>query len=230
MHAWILGVAVAAIATVAFAATDNAVPDAMVPCPRSNAAVLERFISAECEACWSDASTARARSGQWLLDWIVPSARGDDAPLSSAAPAEARERARRALKAELADDRASVQRSAARSGAALRLRVASGPAWSGYFGVQVDASGRATVGASVWVALVESVATGTDGSAVPRQLVRTVAGPFMPAELRSDKPWHALQAMRWPETAKAARLSARAWVEDADGRIVAMAGERCAEP
>jgi len=212
------------------AATDGAVPDANTPCPRTGAVVLERFISAECEACWSDASVARPGAGQWLLDWIVPSARGDEAPLSSAAPAEGRERAQRALKAAVADDRISLQRSAARTEPAVQLRVISGPAWSGYFGVQVDSSGRAAAGASVWVALVESVGAGTDGSAVPRELVRTVAGPFMPDELRSGEPWRALQAMRWPETAKPARLHARAWIEDAGGRIVAMAGERCAAP
>jgi hypothetical protein len=37
-----------------------------------------------------------------------------------------------------------------------------------------------------------------------------------------------LQAMRWPETAKPERMLARAWIERADGRLVAMAGERCA--
>lgn len=171
---------------------------------------------------------ARPAAGQWLLDWIVPSTRGDDAPLSSAAPAEASARARRALKADVTDDRTTVQRSAARSAPAVQLRVISGPAWSGYFGVQVDTSGRAGAGTSVWIALVESVGAGTDGSAVPRELVRTLAGPFTPVELRNGKPWRALQAMRWPETAKPARLHARAWIEDTSGRIVAMAGGQCA--
>jgi len=54
-----------------------------------------------------------------------------------------------------------------------------------------------------------------------------VAGPFQPAELQSGKTWRVLQAMRWPETAKPERLRARAWLERADGRIVAMVGERC---
>ncbi|HEY6512530.1 MAG TPA: hypothetical protein VI032_11150 [Burkholderiaceae bacterium] len=228
MHAWILGVALAATLGMAFAATDDKAGATSMPCPRAHAPVLERFISAECEACWTDASVAQPGSNEWLLDWIVPSARGDEAPLSSAAPAEAAARARRVLKAEPASDRASVQRSAARTEAGWQLRVSSGPAWSGYFGVQVDASGRANAGAAAWVALVETVAAGTDGSAVPRQLVRTLSGPFTSVELRSGKPWRHLQAMRWPETAKPARLHARAWIEDAAGRIVAMAGEPCA--
>jgi hypothetical protein len=45
--------------------------------------------------------------------------------------------------------------------------------------------------------------------------------------LRSGQPWQHLQAMRWPETAKPERLRAQAWIEQRDGRIVAMAGERC---
>jgi hypothetical protein len=210
---------------VAFAADDD---DAnAVPCPRVHAAVLERFISAECQACWTDASVAQAGAGEWLLDWIVPSVRGDAAPLSSAAPPEARARARRALKAEPAKDRTRTQRSAARSDSSWQMSVVSGPAWNGYFGVQVDASGRADSGVSAWVALVEAVPAGTDGSAVPRELVRTLSGPFTPSELRSGQPWQYLLAMRWPETAKASRLHARAWIEDAAGRIVAMAGEPC---
>jgi len=215
----------AAAAVTAFAA-DNAMPEAL-PCPPVNAVVIERFISAECTACWS-APAARVDANQWLLDWIVPSARGDEAPLSSASPAEARARARRALRYEMAVDRASVHRSAARSTPPLLLHVVSGPAWNGYFGVQVDGGGRPMARATVWIALVETVDAGTDGSAVPRELVRTVAGPYASSELRDGQPWQLLQAMRWPYTAKPARLQARAWIEDAGGRIVAMAGERCA--
>jgi hypothetical protein len=227
MHPWILGVAVAAVGGVALAADDDAANAALPPCPRASAAVLERFISAECEACWTDANVPPRGADEWLLDWIVPSPRGDDAPLSPAAPLEASARARRALGTEPANGRTTAQHSAARAGNGLRLRVSSGPAWSGYFAVQLDGAGRAPSGATAWIALVESVNAGTDGTLAPRQLVRTVAGPFEPAELRSGKPWQRLQAMRWPETAKAVRLSARAWIEQRDGRIVAMASERC---
>jgi hypothetical protein len=125
------------------------------------------------------------------------------------------------LKAEPANDRARVRRSAARRDTSWQMSVVSGPAWNGYFGVQVDASGRADNGVSAWIALVETVAAGTDGSAVPRELVRTLSGPFTPSDLRSGGPWQHLLAMRWPETAKPSRLHARAWIENAAGRIVA---------
>ncbi|HEX6016488.1 MAG TPA: hypothetical protein VFZ28_00145 [Burkholderiaceae bacterium] len=224
MHTGILGVATLAAALLSTTAHGD---ETAARCPSTDAAVLERFISAECEACWSDASVAQPADGQWLLDWIVPSARGEAAPLSSAAPAEARDRAQRALQTPPTDHRASVQRSAARRASPLQLSVISGPAWYGYLAVQLDAAGRVAVGASVWVALVETVAPGTEGTAVPRELVRALAGPLPADDLRRGQPWQYQLAMRWPETAKPARLRARAWIEDARGRIVAMAGERC---
>jgi len=201
--------------------------DPAAPCARTGAAVFERFISAECSACWTDASAPAAPRDEWLLDWIVPSARGDDAPLSPAAPDEATGRARKVLITTVNDARTDVHRTAARRAGPARLAVASGPAFNGYFGVQLDGRGRWPAGTSAWIALVESVAAGTDGTPLPRQLVRTVAGPFQLNELQSGKPFRVLQAMRWPETAKPERLRARAWLESADGRIVAMVGERC---
>ena len=204
----------------------NAASDAN-GCPRNAAAVLERFIDAECSSCWTDASVAKAAGDEWVLDWVVPTAKGDDAALAPAAPAEALARAQRALGKRPEPGITTPHRAPARGNSPLRLRVKSGPAWNGYFGVQLDGSGRAPEGATAWVALVEQVDAGTDGSPIPRHLVRTVAGPFEPAELRSGKAWQRLNAMRWPETAKAVRLRARAWIEQRDGRIVAMAGERC---
>jgi hypothetical protein len=226
MHLFILGVATV-LAGVAGTVCAQEAPDT-ASCAQAHAAVFERFISAECSACWTDASTQPAPQDAWLLDWIVPSARGDDAPLSPAAPDEAAGRVHRALSTGANDARTVVHRTASRSANRAHLSVAAGPAFNGYFGVQLDGRGRWPAGASAWIALVESVSAGTDGTPVPRQLVRAVAGPFQPAELRSGKPWRVLQAMRWPETAKPERLRARAWLERSDGRIVAMAGERCA--
>jgi hypothetical protein len=211
----------------AFSAAVAQGTDPSAPCARTTAAVFERFISAECGACWTDASVVAAPRDEWLLDWIVPSTRGDDAPLSAAAPDEATGRARRVLNAGVDDARTMAHRTMARGAGSARLAVASGPAFNGYIGVQLDGRGRWPAGTSAWIALVESVDAGTDGTPVPRQLVRTVAGPFQPSELRSGKPFRVLQAMRWPETAKPQRLRARAWLEHADGRIVAMVGERC---
>ena len=52
-------------------------------------AVLERFINADCETCWRDAATPVTVRGEIALDWIVPGAKGEDAPLSMAASRDA---------------------------------------------------------------------------------------------------------------------------------------------
>ena len=131
MHAGILGVALAAVAGAALAAGDDAPNAPARSCPRVNAAVLERFISAECEACWTDASVARPDASEWLLDWIVPSSRGDEAPLSSAAPREALSRARRVLKGEPASRscQRAAQRSAHRHATAIASDFGAGVEW-----------------------------------------------------------------------------------------------------
>lgn len=56
---------------------------------RAPVALVERFISADCEACWSDVRTPKMTAGQLAIDWIVPSSRGDDAVLSPAASRDA---------------------------------------------------------------------------------------------------------------------------------------------
>src|SRR6478735_9451577 len=55
------------------------------------ARLLERFINADCEACWA-ADAARAEPDELALDWIVPGSKGEDAPLSAAASSDARAR------------------------------------------------------------------------------------------------------------------------------------------
>src|SRR4051794_37570783 len=53
------------------------------------AALMERFINADCASCWRDARTPRPGRGEVALDWIVPGSRGDDAPLAAAASRDA---------------------------------------------------------------------------------------------------------------------------------------------
>jgi hypothetical protein len=221
MHAWILGVALAA----AGAQSAPAHPD----CPAANAsAVIERFISADCADCWTREPQETPTARQWLFDWIVPATRGDDAPLAPAAPTEALDRAQRATGAVLADGGGATHQTRLRTSNGLRLRVTAGPAWNGYIGLRFDALGPVPPGSSGWLALVEVVPPGTDGTPVARQLVRTVTGPLALGELHSGQRIKSLHALRWPETARPKRLRARAWIEDGLGRIVAVAGEGCA--
>src|SRR5450830_1597736 len=51
--------------------------------------LLEHFISADCESCWSAPPDAEPTNGALTLDWIVPSDQADEAPLSAAANRDA---------------------------------------------------------------------------------------------------------------------------------------------
>jgi hypothetical protein len=50
-----------------------------VPQPQ---AVLERFVSADCEECWRDPRTPVPAANTVVLDWVLPGRMGEDAPLS----------------------------------------------------------------------------------------------------------------------------------------------------
>ena len=40
------------------------------------AALVERFINADCEACWRDSGSLQPRRGDLAVDWVVPGGRG----------------------------------------------------------------------------------------------------------------------------------------------------------
>lgn len=242
MHSWILGggwLLAAALVQPALArdAPTPARPDAT--CPAATAALVERFIAADCPDCWAAAADGAlampASTRHWTLDWLL--SRGAEAPMAAAALPEAAERGQRTglLDAAMAPAAGPGQmqqaRQALRPWPGLALRVASGPAWQGYFGLQLRvAVGRATrlpAGSTAWLALVEQIPAGQEGSARPRALVRSVAGPLPLQPLRPGQPLSHLQALRWPEGAQPARLQARGWLEAPDGRVIAMAADRC---
>ena len=53
------------------------------------AALAERFISADCAFCWRQPVPVPKSASGLTLDWIVPGALGDEAPLSTAANRDA---------------------------------------------------------------------------------------------------------------------------------------------
>ena len=185
-------------------------------CPAPAATLLERFIPADCEACWSTAE--RPPDATWILDWIVPSPRGDAAPLSAAAIAEATARA------GAMTTTSTRQRRHALAPRGLQLTVEQGPAWNGYIALRLRAtrSGPAWPGgASGFIALVEDVAAGDEGTPVPRRVVRAVVGPLT---LEPDSPGTThVVAVRLPSGSRVDRLDATAWIEDGTGAIVAAA-------
>ncbi len=176
-------------------------------------------MSADCESCWA-ADALKSEAGRaMVLDWIVPG--NATAPLAAGAVNEATARAA-GLSANV-----TSQRSTALKPAAPRLRIADGPAWNGYIGLQLtvdrnnNGNGKLPEGAVAYMALVERVAAGSEGSAIARQLVRNVVGPLSLEELATVTPVRHFRAMRLPDGARAEKLASVAWVESAEGKVIA---------
>ena len=181
--------------------------------------LLERFISADCEACWTDAHAALPRPGAAALDWIMPGAAGDDAPLSAAARQDGLDRLQamgRAMAPTLPLPTPS-----------LPLRVARGPALGGYIGTSIALQtipGTAYGPLTAWLALVETIPAGSDGTAVERNLVRnTLVLDWSAAGDHAE-----IRPLSIPAGAQAARLQVIGWLEDANARVLAVAQSVCA--
>lgn len=201
--------------------------------------VFERFISADCEACWSDAKTPApsATAGVMVLDWIVPGRAADDAPLSAAATNDALVRLQtlgRKLPATTDVHIATVE-----APSPSKLRVAHGLPFNDYLGTAIAftpsrAAQRHNTPDNRWsfhLLLVEAVPAGTDGTAVPRQIVRNMLqgtwGPQDQPTQGSAHRWMEARSMRIAEGANAERLRLVGWVQDPTGRIVAAAQSVC---
>lgn len=196
-------------------------------------ALLERFINADCLDCWSDPATVRAGPRELALDWVLPGTQGEDAPLSAVAT-------RDGLKRLQALGTATPAGSSGRRGSVKRvpgtLRVAHGLPVSGYVGASIaykqvpaDAAGQPW---SAWLALVETIPAGTEGSPVARNLVRNVIQPLWDGRKQLSKTerlnFIESRSMDIPPGMKTDRLRVIGWVEDAQGRLVAAAQSRCA--
>ncbi len=195
------------------------------PRPR---ALLERFINADCEACWRDAATPAPRARAVVLDWVVPGSRGEDAPLSAVALREGLDRLAtlgRPMPAA-AESVDSPLLAAART-----LRVAHGLPLNGYVGTSISLSPAGRGPWRAWLLLVEALPAGTEGSPVARHLVRAAFNPpwdlpRAPTAAERQRLWES-RPLRIPEGADPGRLKVVGWVEDAQGRIRAIAESRC---
>lgn len=200
-------------------------------CPRAPTEVVEHFIAADCESCWQADDVAATRHPGWRFDWILPAASGDAAALAVAAIDEAQDRATRAAITPPTSGHDTVHRiplTARHS--SLRLELKAGPAWNGYIALQYRLAGRAPSGSQVWLALVEQVEAGADGTPIERALVRTVAGPFAVVAGGANAGSPQIVALRVPQTPQPQRLAGRAWIETPAGSILALATEHCAWP
>ncbi|MBA2963774.1 hypothetical protein GON04_04750 [Ramlibacter sp. MAH-25] len=187
------------------------------------AALLERFITADCDTCWAAPDAARARLGELALDWIVPGAKGEDAPLAAAARSEAQARLEalgrgRPLPVDTARGR--------RQGRSAALRVAHGLPFNGYIGASIELKAGGPGPWTGWLALVESLPAGTEGTPVARNLVRNVLQVSWPAGTGGRR--LESRPMNIPEGAHLDRLRVVGWLEDARGVIRAISESVCA--
>lgn len=221
-------------------------------------AIFERFISADCQACWADAATRgpSAGSGTVVLDWIVPTASGDEAPLSAAATNDALARLQAlGRKVPLTTDvyvtpvlaPTPTPPAATAPQQRGRLRVAHGLPFNDYIGTAIawaparngpmhgilnTTTSTARDALRYHLLLVESVPAGTEGTTVPRQIVRNLLeGEWSAADARPQGKnpyrWMETRPMRTPEGAQAERLHMVGWVDDAHGQVVAAAQSAC---
>lgn len=188
-------------------------------------AVLERFIDADCLSCWHSPDSARPPRGGLVLDWVLPSAREDEAAMSAVALPEALDRLQ-ALGLHMTQP--ATQRLSRLSGPAPSLRVAQGFAINGYLGATLSYRARDRKGYTAWLLLVESLPAGTEGSPVPRQLVRAAA-ELRPGTVdgRPAPRLSEVRAFRLPEGARPERLRVLGWVQDEGGRLQALAQTHC---
>ncbi|MEZ0306451.1 MAG: hypothetical protein ACAH21_00920 [Ramlibacter sp.] len=192
-------------------------------------ALVERFINADCESCWGDARTVQPARNEVALDWIVPGSKGDDAPLSAAASRDGLERL--ATLGRAVPAQADTSRRLA-TAADRKLRVAHGLAFNGYMGASIEFKPGSGGPWKAWLVLVEAVPAGTDGSPVARNLVRNVLQPpwdgARSLSKEEQKRRFESRPMGIPEGANPKRLQVVGWVEDARGRIRAIAQSKCA--
>lgn len=187
-------------------------------------ALVERFINADCESCWSDPMTPKARRGELAIDWIVPVARGDEAALSAAASRDSLARLE-VLKRQI-PLRADTVTARSRP-AGQRLRVSHGLPFNGYIGTSIELKPARGGPWSAWLLLVETIPAGVEGTPVERNLVRNALQVAWDGRPPGTKQLYEDRPMAIPEGARPERLRVMGWVEGSDGRVGAMAVSRC---
>jgi hypothetical protein len=191
-------------------------------------ALLERFINADCEACWSDASTPKAGARELALDWVLPGNQGDDAPLATVARRDGIRRIESLHRAVPAKSDALHRKVKA---GPQKLRVAHGLPFNDYIGTSIELKPGAGGPWKAWLVLVETIPAGVEGSPVERNLVRNAFqaqwdGTRALSKRERQRLFEA-RPMQIPEGAKGERLRVVGWVEDASGRVVAAAQSAC---
>jgi hypothetical protein len=190
-----------------------------------SAALLERFISADCAECWRDRATPQPGKDTLVLDWVVPGLKGENAPLSAVASLDAMERLRY-LKEPTPQRSSSV--SSRRQGDLAPLRLAQGQAFNDYVGTSMELKEHANDAWRAWLLLVEKLPAGTEGSPVARNLVRNVFRPEWANTVgRGAGRLAETRAMQIHHGANPERLRLVAVLQDGRGRIRAITQTEC---
>jgi hypothetical protein len=231
-------IAIALTATLALAPASHAL--AQAGCSSDGATrpmvLFERFINADCADCWTDPATPAPSGGTRTvaLDWIVPGAGDDDAPLSAAATRDGLIRLADLGRQPPKNSDAHILEVGVPP--AGTVRVASGPPFNEYLGTSISwqPAGKGAKARGPWhyqLLLVEAIPAGTEGSTVARNIVRNMlqgtwdaaAPPSRTKRVVLTEP----RPMRIPDGAKPERLFMVGWVQDAQGQTVAAARSVC---
>lgn len=199
------------------------------------AQLMERFINADCANCWSEPSTPRPGTRAVALDWIIPGSRGDAAPLSAVATRDALDRLA-SLKKSLPPQSMTIFHAVKGIGSSA-LRVAHGLPVADYLGASIELKpipAAAKQPLTAWLALVETLPAGTEGSPVERNLVRNVLQHMWdgrkPLFKTEQNRFFETRSMNIAPAASPERLRVIGWVEDEKGRVLAAAQSRCVVP
>ena len=195
--------------------------------------LVERFISADCEACWSAPQTLKPAAGALTLDWIVPSEQGEAAPLSAAASRDALMRLEALGRA--APTASFITSTQIVGDRAHSLRVAHGVPLGDYIGASIELKTtlmpRRQEAHSAWLVLVETIPAGADGTPSERNLVRNVLLSQWNKPDRLSKTGQQIfreaRPLNIPQGATAERLRVVGWVQDAHGRVLRAAQSVC---
>jgi hypothetical protein len=194
-------------------------------------ALVERFINADCEACWGDAAAATPQPREVAIDWILPGGKGEDAPLSAAANRDGLARLQALGRSVPAQTDVARTKLVA---AARTLRVAHGLPFNDYIAASIELRPAGRSPWTAWLALVETIPAGSEGTPVERNLVRNLVQPAWdgsrPLSKAEQKRLFEARPMSIPAGTKPERLRVVGWVQDARGDIRAIAQSRCAPP
>lgn len=197
------------------------------------AALAERFISADCAFCWRQPVPVPKSASGLTLDWIVPGALGDEAPLSAAANRDALVRLESLDLAAPQTQRLVHQ--VVDLPPEISLRVAHGLVLGGYVGASISLSFVKTTQTKLplhaWLVLVEHLPAGTEGSPTPRILARNMLQPIwnIDSSLQNNVVYQEteMRPMNIPAGTNTANIGVVGWVSDHTGKILVAAQSAC---